>query len=230
MRAFSCMHDVFCCLRFKLLPSIPLAPGKQFASDDALRNRRMEEQILEQERLHEQELLQEQMAMMQKIEQTQMEKILAGGPAPLMLSSAAQPDYGKQQSGREVAGEGFGWPVSPREQQSLTIKPKGQPASGTSTSKSAFFCCISPPHGIMEEDDSSGASSSKTPGDQAGRFVRGGGARRKGVHQWATADASEMESLSPRSPLMIIAGQDFSCEEAADREMLENQAGICAVD
>ena len=80
----------------------------------------------------------------------------------------------------------------------------------------------------MEEDDSSGASSSKTPGDQAGRFVRGGGARRKGVHQWATADAAEMESLS--TPLMIIAGQDFSCEEAADREMSENQDGFFAAD
>jgi len=228
VRAFSCMQDVFCRLRFKLLQSIPLAPRKQFASDNALCNRRMEEQLLEQERLHEQELLQEQMAMMQKIEQTQREKILAGGGAAVMLGSAAQPDYGKQQSGRGVAGEAFGWPVSPREQQSLTIKPKNQPASGTSTSKSAFFCCISPPLGIMEDDDRSGASSSKTPGDQAGRFVRGGWARRKGVHQWATADAAEMESLS--TPLMIIAGQDFSCEEAADREMSENQDGFFAAD
>ena len=48
------------------------------------------------------------------------------------------------------------------------------------------------------------------------------------VHQWATADAAEMESLS--TPLMIIAGQDFSCEEAADREMSENQDGFFAAD
>ena len=176
----------------------------------------------------------EQMSMMQKIEQMHMEKFMAGGGAVPFTLGTAQPGDGKQQSmrGGHGAGEGLGWPISPREQQSLTIRPKDQTAtaSGTSTSKSTIFCCISPPHGIIGDDAGSGDSSSKAPGDQASRFSWGRGARRKGVDHWATADAAEMDSLSPRSPLMIIAGEDISCEEAADREMLESQDSFFATE
>ena len=218
--------------------------------------RRMEEQLLEQERRTEQELLVEQIAMMQKIEQMHM----SGGtswPAFASSSSSSGNDATRNDVYRPqgVGGQAAAWyemactiPAAQHPLGQFKGQTVSQPNSSCSTNSSgqvlsSLFRCLKAREeefpsvpgcsGWGKRKCTSGGLFTSPPKAITSSWTRSGGVPSCSGKKidWAAIDSMEVGSpLSPGSPLAIVAAQETPCDAGTDRELWDSRDGFFVSD